>query len=291
MLFIEVLVRGIAMGSVYALMGLGLTLILGVMRVVNFAQGEFYMIGAYVIFYVMTSLSFPFYVAIPAGMLVMFCLGLVVEKLLLSPAHGKSVQNAMEYSLIITFAISIFLQKVAILAFGPFFRKLPDYLAGNVSLGPISMSGNLFLAMVLSTLLIVAVTLFLNHTRTGRSWRALAQSLEGASITGVRIDRQSGLVFGLSAALAAAAGGILAPITLIFPSVGAGPLVKGYEIIAIGGLGSVPGSLAGGLALGVVEALGSVYINSAYKDIYGFALLMLFLIFRPKGLFGQAAAL
>lgn len=288
-LFTEVLVRGIAIGVVYALMGLGLTLIFGVMRIINFAQGEFYMLGAYVVFFIMTTLSVPFYVALPAGMLVIFVLGVVVERLLLHPIHSQRVQNAMEYSLIITFALSIFFQKTAILLFGPFYKKIPDLLPGNVQLGPVALPGTLFLATILSAFLILAVTLFIGRTRTGRAWRAIAQSLPGASISGVRIDRQSSLVFGLSTALAAAGGAILAPFTLIFPTVGSAPLIKGYEIIAIGGLGSIPGSLVGGVILGVAETLGSVYINSAYKDLYGFGLLMLFLIFRPRGLFGQAS--
>ncbi len=288
-LFTEVLVRGIAIGVVYALMGLGLTLIFGVMRIINFGQGEFYMLGAYVVFYIMDGLSVPLYLALPAGMLVIFLLGLVVEKLLLSPIHSQQVQNAMEYSLIITFALSILLQKTAILIFGPFYKKLPDLWPGNVQLGLVSLPGNLFLAMILSGAVILLVTLFIGRTRTGRAWRAIAQSLPGAAISGVRIDRQSGLVFGLSTALAAAGGAILAPLTLIFPTMGSAPLIKGYEILAIGGLGSIPGSLIGGIILGMSESLGSVYINSAYKDIYGFALLVLFLVFRPRGLFGQAS--
>jgi branched-chain amino acid transport system permease protein len=288
-LFSEVLVRGISIGIVYALMGLGLTLIFGVMRIINFAQGEFYMLGAYVVYYVMSILGLPFYVALPVGMLVVFLVGLIVEKLLLSPIHSQRVQNTMEYSLIITFALSILLQKVAVLLFGPFYKNIPDHLAGNVQLGPIALPGNLLLAVVLSALLIAVVTLFIGYTKTGRAWRAISQSLRGAAITGVRVDRQSALVFGLSTAVAAAGGAILAPITLIFPTMGSAPLIKGYEIIAIGGLGSIPGSLIGGVLLGVGETLGSVYLNSAYKDVYGFALLMLFLIFRPRGLFGQAA--
>jgi len=289
MLFVEVLVRGIAMGLVYALMGVGVTLIFGVMRISNFAQGEFYMLGAYVIFYLMNSLSLPFYVAVPMGMLIIFALGAVVEKLLLSPIHGKHVENAMEYSLIITFALSIFFQKLSILIFGPFYRKPPDYLVGNVGIGPVAIPGNLFIAIIVSALLILVVTLVIGRTRTGRAWRAIAQSPRGASIVGVRIGRQGTLVFGLSTAIAAAAGAILAPITLIFPTVGSTSLVKGYEIMAIGGVGSIPGSLIGGIMLGVAETLGSVYLDSAYKDLYGFALLMLFLIFRPRGLFGQVA--
>lgn len=285
--FMEIFIRGIAWGSVYALMGLGLTLILGVMRIVNFAQGEFYMLGGYVAVLLISDLSLPIFVALPVAMLVVFLFGMLVEQLLLSPVHKQRVESAMEYSLITTFALSILLRQSAIVLFGPFYRKLPDYLSQAVRLGPVSVPGNIFIAMLVSALLILAVTLFIGRTWTGRAWRAIAQSLQGASIAGVRIDRQSRLVFGLSAALAAAAGAILAPITLIFPTVGSAPLIKGYMILAIGGLGSIPGSLIGGILIGVSETLGSVYVSSAYKDVYGFVLLMIFLIFRPRGLFGK----
>lgn len=288
-LFLEILARGIAIGAVYALMGLGLTLIFGVMRIINFAQGEFYMVGAYTVFALMQNFALPFYIALPLGMGIVFAIGWLVEQMLLRPALAGRIDNPMEYSLIITFALSILLQKLAILVFGPFYQKIPDLLPGNVRLGPVTIPGNLLVAMLFSTALIAIVTLFIARTKTGRAWRAIAQCLPGASITGVRVERQGALVFALSTALAAGAGAVLAPITLIFPTVGSAPLVKGYEIIAIGGLGSIPGSLLGGILLGIAETLGSVYLNSAYKDVYGFALLMLFLIFRPRGLFGQVS--
>jgi branched-chain amino acid transport system permease protein len=285
---LEVLARGLGIGMVYALMGLGLTLIFGVMRIINFAQGEFYMLGGYATYFLMVSFGVPFIAALPLSMVAVFLVGILVEGLLLSPTRTGNVGSAMEYSLIITFALSLFLQKLAIILFGPFYRKVPDYLPGNVGFGPLGVPGNTFVAMVVSGLLILAVTLYLSRTWRGRSWRAMAQCLNGASISGVPTARESSLVFGLSTALAAAAGAVLIPVTLVFPNVGTSPLIKGYQIIAIGGLGSVPGSLIGGLLLGVVETYGSIFISSAYRDLYGFGLLILFLLFRPRGLYGQA---
>jgi branched-chain amino acid transport system permease protein len=287
-LIIDVLMSGLAIGTIYALMGLGLTLIFGVMRVTNFAQGEFYMLGGYFVFYLLTFLRLPYPVAIVLSVVALFAIGVLIEKGLLGIIYSQKITNPMEYSLIITFALSICLQKVAILLFGPYYQKTPDFIDGNLNVGMVSIPWTLVLASLVSLGLIGAVTLYIRCSWRGRAWRAIAQSPPGAQISGVPLERESALVFGLSAALAAAAGGVLAPVTLVFPSVGSSALIKGYEILAIGGLGSIPGSLAGGLILGVAESLGSVLISSAYRDFYGFALLMLFLVFRPRGLFGQA---
>jgi branched-chain amino acid transport system permease protein len=286
MLF-ELVVRGVAVGLIYALMGLGLTLIFGVMRIINFAQGEFYMIGGYTAYYLMTLVGFPFYLAIPAAMVVTFFVGAVVERLLLSPIHHKGFENPMEYALIMTFALSIFFRKVASLLFGPFYRKPPDYFASHLSVGGIDLSGGTVLTGLASAFLVLGTAYYIKKSWQGRSWRAITQSKKGAQIMGVDIAKESWIAFGTSCALAAAAGALVAPLFLLSPSVGGPPLVKGYEIIAIGGLGSIGGSLVGGILLGVAETLGSVYISSAYRDAIGFVFLTLFLVFRPRGLFGQ----
>ncbi len=286
MLF-ELIVRGIAIGLIYALMGLGLTLIFGVMRIINFAQGEFYMIGGYTAYYLMTLLGLPFYFAIPGAMVVTFFVGAAIEKLLLSPIHQQRIEKPMEYALIMTFALSIFFRKVAALVFGPFYRKPPDYITSDLSLAGINLSGGMVLTVLASAFLVLGTAYYIKRTWRGRSWRAITQAQGGAKIMGVDISRESWVAFGTSCALAAAAGALVAPLFLLSPSIGGPPLVKGYEIIAIGGLGSIGGSLVGGVLLGISETLGSVYISSAYKDAIGFIFLTLFLIFRPRGLFGQ----
>ena len=204
----------------------------------------------------------------------------------LNPTESAQMVQ-MEYSMIITFALSILLKKVALTAFGPSYRSLPEFFTGQLTFGEISVPYNLLFASGVSILLIAVVSLFLKSTWRGRAFRALSMSRNGAKILGVNIPVNNAIVFGFSAALAAVAGGILAPVTLIYPTVGSAPLIKGYEILAIGGLGSVPGSLVAGILLGLVESIGSVLFSSAYRDFYGFGLLVVFLIFRPKGLFGQ----
>jgi branched-chain amino acid transport system permease protein len=287
MFFLDITSRGIALGAAYALMGLGLTLIFGIMRIVNFAQGEFYMLGTYTVFSLIVLANIPFYLGIPIGMLLMFILGMAVERTLLGHVSKGKIENPMEYSLIITIGLSIFIRQLVVLVFGPNYQKIPDYLSGSMNFGFLTMTWSWFLTFIVSAIFITVVTLYIRNSWRGRSWRSIAESPDGASILGVNIKTERSIVFGLSCALAAGAGAVLAPITLIYPTVGSAPLIKGYEILAIGGLGSIPGSLVGGILLGLVETLGSVYLDSAYKDFYGFALLVLFLIFRPKGLFGQ----
>jgi len=289
MFLLEVIIRGIAIGSVYALMGLGLTLVFGVLKIINFSQGEFYMLGAYTAYYLMVIGKMPWYIAIFGAMIVIFFLGILVEFLLLSPIHKKEkkVENPMEYTLIITFGLSVFFRKAAILIFGPFFKKPPDYLPFNISLPYLHISGNMIVAIIASCFFIFATSIFISRTQRGRNWRAISQCLDGAEVVGVNVRKESLLAFGFSVALAAAAGAIISPLFLLSPIMGGDPLVKGYEIIAIGGLGSIAGSLVGGIILGISETLGTILISGEYRDLIGFVVLIIFLIFRPQGLFGQ----
>ncbi len=286
-MLLELIIRGIAIGLVYALMGVGLALLNGVMRIINFAHGEFYMIGGYMAYYSMSLLGCPFYLAVPVAMLLTFLVGAVVEKLLLSPIHKEDMENPMDYALIMTFALLLFLRKLATIIFGPFYRKPPDYIPIDVRILGIKLSGTLVLSGVVSAFLILGLAIFVKKTWRGRGWRALTQSRNGAKINGVNIGRESWIATGLSCGLAGAAGALVAPIFLVSPDCGGAPLVKSYEVLAIGGLGSIAGALIAGLMLGVTETLGAYYISSAYRNAIGFAMMAGFLLFRPQGLFGQ----
>jgi branched-chain amino acid transport system permease protein len=286
-MFTELVIRGLAIGLIYALMGLGLVLLNGVMRIINFAHGEFYMIGGYLAYYIITLAGWPFYLAVPAAMVLTFLIGALVEKLLLSPIHTQNIEKPMDYALIMTFALVLFFRKLAALIFGPFYRKPPDYLPMDFHIFGVKMSGSMVLAGASSAFIVLVLALFIKNTWRGRSWRAITQSRPGAMINGVNIGRESWVACGLACALAAAAGALVAPIFLVSPTAGGPPLIKSYEVMAIGGLGSIAGSLVAGLMLGVTETLGAFYISSAYRDAIGFVLMVLFLLFRPQGLFGQ----
>jgi branched-chain amino acid transport system permease protein len=284
---LELVIRGLAIGLVYALMGVGLALLNGVMRIINFAHGEFYMIGGYMAYYATTLLALPFFLAVPVAMLITFIIGVIVEKLLLSPIHTQKIEKPMDYALIMTFALLLFFRKMASLIFGPFYRKPPDYLPFDVYVLGVKLSGSMVLAGIVSALLVSGLAVFIRKSWRGRGWRAITQSRNGAKINGVDIGRESWISCGLSCSLAGAAGALVAPIFLVAPHIGGSPLVKSYEVMAIGGLGSIAGALAAGLMLGVTETLGAFYISSAYKDAIGFVMMAFFLLFRPQGLFGQ----
>ena len=286
-MFFELVVRGFAIGLVYALMGLGLVLLNGVLRIINFAHGEFYMLGGYAAYYLMTLVGLPFFLAIPGAMVATFVIGAVVEKLLLTPIHEKQMEKPMDYALIITLGLVILLRKLAAIVFGPFYRKPPDYIPGDFLVLGINLSGNMILTLIASAILVLGMAYYMRKTWRGRSWRAITQSQGGAKIMGVDISRESWIAFGTACALAGGAGALVAPLFLVSPTAGGPPLLKSYEVLAIGGMGSIGGSLLGGILLGVAETLGAVYISSAYKDAIGFVFMSLFLLFWPGGLFGQ----
>ena len=284
-ILLQYLVIGLSMGLVYALMGLGLTLILGVMKLLNFAHGEFYMLGGYINYYLITSFGAPVYLAVPLSILSTALIGMAVERLTIRPMYF--VEKPGDYVLVVTFALSIFFKQLALTLFGPFFKKPPDYLPGILEFGPVRISGNLFVALIVSVAVIFGVIVILRKTYVGRAWRAMAQNVIVAKLSGVNVYRMNMYVFGLSTATAAAAGVFLTSIYLLFPDAGVFPLIKGYIIIAIGGMGSIGGSLIGGTVLGLVETFGSAFIATEYKDIFGFILLILFLTIRPRGILGE----
>ena len=286
-MLLELIIRGISIGLVYALMGVGLALLNGVMRIINFAHGEFYMIGGYMAYYSSTLLGFPFYLSVPTAIIVTFVLGAVVEKLLLSPIHTQEMEKPMDYALIMTFGLLLFFRQLAIKVFGPFRHKPADYITSDVYILGVKISGNEVLAGVVSAILVIGLAFYIKKTWRGRGWRATTQSRQGAKLNGVDIGKESWIACGVACALAGAAGALVAPIFTLSPTIGGSPLVKSYEVMAIGGLGSIAGALVAGLMLGITETLGAFYISSAYKDAIGFLMMGFFLLFRPQGLFGQ----
>lgn len=286
-MFLELFIRGIAIGLVYSLMGVGLSLMQGVMKVINFAHGEFYMIGGYFAYFAIVSFGLPFYLAIPLSMILVFFLGAAVEILLLSPIHSQKIEKPMDYTLIMTFGLLLAMRQIAAKLFGPFYRKPPDYLDFEIYIFGVKFPADMILAGVLSATIVAILVLYVHKTWRGRSWRALTQCGPGAKINGVNIAKESWIACGTACALAAAAGAIVAPMFTVSPHCGGVPLAKSYMVLAIGGLGSLGSSVAAGIILGVTETLGSFYISSAYRDAIGFVLMAFFLIFRPQGLFGQ----
>ena len=284
----QYLLAGVVIGVIYSLMALGITFIYSVMKMINWAMGEFFMIGSYVQYVLIVSVVGParWWLALPIAMGTVFLLGLAIQRVLLRPMYVGVIERRDEYATVVTIALMIFFRNLAIVLGGPNQYAPPDY-ARPVTLGTLPISGNRLVALVGTTVLLGLFLLVIKKTWIGRALRGAAQNRVGIQTAGVDVLRLDMLAFGVGVALAAGAGALLAPDFLVYPENGAISTFKGFEIIVIGGLGSIVGSVVGAVLLGVIEALGSVFISAAYKDLYGFLLLIALLVFRPTGLFGE----
>ena len=284
----QYVLSGVVIGLIYSLMALGITFIYGIMKMINWSMGEFYMIGSYAQYALIATLLGPrrWWLALPLAMGAVFVLGLIIQRLLLRPMFVGVVERRDEYATIITIALMVFFRNLAIVVGGPNQYAPGDYAKPRM-LGTLPISGNRFVALIATLVLLGLFYLVVKHTALGRALRGAAQNRVGIQTAGIDVLRLDMIAFGVGVALAAAAGALLAPDFLVYPENGAISTFKGFEIIVIGGLGSIVGSVVGGLLLGVLEALGSVFISSAYRDLYGFVLLILVLVLRPTGLFGE----
>jgi branched-chain amino acid transport system permease protein len=284
----QYLLSGIVIGVIYSLMALGITFIYSIMKMINWSMGEFYMIGSYVQYALLASfLGWDrWYLALPLAMAGVFALGVVVQRFLLRPMYVGGVERRDEYATVMTIALMVLFRNLAIVLGGPNQYAPRDY-AKPTRLLTLPLSGNRFVALVGALVLLGLFYLLVTRTWTGRALRGAAQNRIGIQTAGIDVLRLDMLAFGVGVAMAAAAGALLAPDFLVYPENGAISTFKGFEIIVIGGLGSILGSVVGGVLLGVIEALGSVFISPAYKDLYGFLLLIALLVLRPTGLFGE----
>jgi len=287
----DLVVNGLITGLLYALMAVGLSLIFGVLRIVNFAHGEFYMVGAYTYALITLSLGISPWLAPPLAFLAGGLVGLLSERLLMRPLYaGYTSWGNMrdEYSVIVTFGLSLLLVALADKIVGPFSYRGPSLApASRLEFGPILLNGNRALAAALGAAILAVVVGFIRYSYWGKQVQAVAQNRLGASLAGINVNVASSLVFVISGGLAALSGALLAPFIAATPDVGGFPAVKSYVIVVLGGLGSIPGSIVASLLLGAVESLAAVYISYDYRDTFGLVVLILVLLFRPQGLFGQ----
>ncbi|MBN2553943.1 MAG: branched-chain amino acid ABC transporter permease [Spirochaetales bacterium] len=283
-MLLQAIINGILFGAVYATIGIGFSLVWGVMNIINVAHGSFIMIGAYLSYTLYTVAGFDPFLSIPLVMLVLFVLGYVIQKLLLN----RVVRGSVFITLTFTFGLQILIANVCLLIWSADYRsvKLP-YSSAGFKIGevviPAVRLGIFAAALVLTGLFY----LFMRRTKTGIAINATALNFEGAKTVGIDVFNIYAVTFGVSAALAGAAGCLISPIMSVNPFVG-GPLVaKAFVIAILGGLGSTIGALVGGMVLGLVETVGTVFIPSSYQELLGFSVLVLVLVFRPQGLLGK----
>jgi len=279
------LVNGLVLGGTYALLGIGLTLIFGLMNVVNFAHGEFYTLGAYAAFATLALLGLPFVAAIPVAIAVGIALGALCERVLLRPLRGESIDSVM----LVMIGLWIAMQNGELLGWGGVAKSIPHpFPTAPIVVGPLGIAPLRLFVFGAAIALIVAAHLVIQRTRLGRAMRATFQDADTAALMGVRIGRIHTATFALGSGLAAAAGALLGPIFLVYPSMGDLASLKAFSVVILGGLGNVAGATFGGLLLGVAEELGAGYVSSGYRDAVGFVIIILVLLFRPSGLFARS---
>jgi len=279
------LLNGLLLGATYSLLGIGLTLIFGLMNVVNFAHGEFYTLGAYATFAVLAGAAVGLFVAIPLAMLAGALVGAACERLLLKPLRLASIDTTM----LVMIGLWIALQNAELLVWGGVARSVPaPFDTAPLVWGPLSLSRLRLFVFVASGLLIAGAHLLLSRTKLGRAMRATFQDPETAALMGVSVEAVHTITFALGAALAAAAGALLGPVFLLYPSMGDLASLKAFSVVILGGLGNFAGAAVGGLALGVAEELGAGYVSSGYRDAVGFVIVVAMLLLRPSGLFARA---
>ncbi len=282
-LFLQQVFNGVMLGSTYAIVALGLTLVFGILQIPNFAHGHLYMLGAYLCFFLITLYGFGFWPAVVISMVILGMVGILIERVIYRPLRDRPHIN----SFISAIGALIILENGVIALWGPQGRRIPNPYPGIVELLGITMTYQRLLVIVAAIVLIILFQIFIKKTTTGMTIEAVAQNREGSLLVGINVNRVSAITFAISTATAAAAACLVAPIFMISPTMGALLGMKAFVIVILGGLGSIPGAILGGYILGLLEALGGGYLSAAYKDVYAFGALILILAIRPTGLFGR----
>lgn len=285
-LFFQQFLNGLTVGGVYSLVALGLTLVYGILHVPNFAHGAFYMWGAFVGFYLMTELGMNYWLAMAGSAVVVAVMAMLAQRLVFHP-----LRNSPElHDMIAAIGLLLFLEASAQALFGADFHRMPTPYGQIVEVFGLTAPLQRLLIIVAAFGLMLLLHLFLNHTTTGSTIMAMAQDREGAALVGIDATRVTLMVFAISGALAAVAAVLYAPINLVYPAMGNLVITKAFVIIILGGMGSFPGAIVGGLIIGMAESFGGFYLSTDYKDIVAFVLLVVILSFRPQGLFTPKGA-
>jgi branched-chain amino acid transport system permease protein len=285
-LIVQGLVGGVLFGGVYSLMAVGLTLIFGVMRVVNFAHGDMMVWGMYLAWLLATRLGVDPSLGFVVSAAALFLLGIVVQGGLVS-----RIQDAPhEMQILLLLGVGLVLENGALMAFGPEPQRVPSALArATLWIGPVFVDMARLAAFGVALALTGVLWLFLRRTDLGRTMRATADNPYGALVVGTDVRRVYATAFGIGAACVGAAGALVSPILPFSPSAGLPASVTSFNIVIIGGMGSLPGAFAGGLLVSVAESLGAVFLSPSMKELVSFGLLILILLLRPAGLFGRRA--
>jgi branched-chain amino acid transport system permease protein len=281
----QIIVNGVVLAANYALIALGLTLIFGIMNFLNFAHGQMYMIGGFVVYYVYGIFGLNYFVALVACALTLFVIGVLFETLFFR--RVLRVAKREENSMLLAVGTALLLENVALTLFGEKQRGVPPVMTGVYRIFDAYLPASRLVVLLLSALLVIGLLLFVQYTRPGRAMRAVAQDKEVTLLMGVDVDRISAMGFGIGAALAGLAGGLLVTTSAINSGIGTAISIKAFIMIMIGGAGVVAGAILGGVVLGFAEAIGYALIPGSMTYLLIFIAMILFLILRPQGIMGK----
>jgi branched-chain amino acid transport system permease protein len=284
----QTLAYGILVGALYGLVALGLSLVFGVTKLLNVAHGELIMFGGYVSFWAFSMLGLDPFLTIPLSMAVLALIGVILYKLVFSWTIKFSEDVKIKNTLLVAFGLSVILQNLALRFWTADERSITaSYMGASFTVLGVRFPAVRVISLVVAAVCLIALQLFLKHTYTGKAIRATVQNWEAASLMGIDIHKVYLLSFAIGAALAGAAGTLVAVNYSIMPSMGLEWTMIALVTMVLGGLGSIPGTFVGGLVLGLTESATSFFISSNYRAVAGLILFLLVLIFRPQGLFGS----
>lgn len=280
---VQMTTTGLNLGLMYALIAIGLTLIFGVMRIIQYAHGELYMLGAFFLYYWTTDWGLPYWLGVAASAVVIFFLGAFLQILLFRPLIGKNILYPLAVSMGLIFIIS----SGGLLVFGTTVKGIPSAVSGGTLVLGAYYSYERMIISAFSAVLILGLWIFLQRTTLGMAMRAVSEDPEVAALQGIKTSRIHWVAFGLGSALAAVAGCLMGSLLSIVPSMGFLATIKAFMIVIMGGLGSIPGALVGGLILGFIDSYVTTLASADVAYILSFVVIFLVLVLRPSGLFGQ----
>jgi len=274
--------NGLASGLIYILVALGLTLLFSILGILNFAHGEIYMLGAYVVYYACVGAHINFFWSLLLSAFALGIFGILLERFVF-----RQIRGDMEPAVLACIGLTVLLQTVAVIAFGTYLKYIPSIFPGILKLGGLRLSKDRLLVMGIALVFTSALLFVISKTKTGKAMLAISHDAEAAALQGINVNRISALTMGIGCALAAVAGGLMGSLLQLAPYMGTFAMTKGIAVIILGGIGSVPGAVIGGFILGLVDGLAPLFTSGTIAAIIGFSVIVLILLIKPKGLLGH----